>query len=316
VRELTAADDDFHRPTSSDIYWSETAWFAFAVPERRLTAFAYPLFRTNQQICSAAVHVWDDSAEADYAVLYSHNYWHLPFPATLTHMALPSGLSYDTVEPLKSYRLRYASDELTFDVTFDGIHPAQLSAGSGYDGNHIDQAGRVRGTMCLHGETIAVDCYEMRDRSWHVRPDSRPTLPPEIAQGSYTYAVSGQQTFLVKTAGADRNLTKITTGWLLRDGILSPLVEGERVVERQPGRPPRNVRVEAIDALGRTLVARGSTVNRFAMRATPAIVGWISGTVWDISGDSLWGEDQEWSAAPPVAIATGQLVVLRSAGTP
>jgi hypothetical protein len=296
VRELTTADDDFHVPTSDDIFWTETAWFAFAVPDRRLTAFAYPLFRINQKVCSAAVHVWDDSAEVDHEVLYSHNYWHLPLPDSLAHMKLPSGLSYDVIEPLKTYRLQYSCDEVSFDVTFEGTYPAQLSAGSGYDGNHIDQPGRVRGSMCLHGETIAVDCYEMRDRSWHVRPDASLKLAAEIAQGSYTYAVSGDETFIAKTAGSDRNRTKITGGWLLRDGVLSPLIEGERIAERPTGRPPRRVRVESVDALGRPLVATGTTVNHFAMRATPAIVGWISGTIWEISGAPLWGEDQEWSA--------------------
>ena len=33
---LTPDDDDFHRPTTDDPMWSETTWFSFCVPERRL----------------------------------------------------------------------------------------------------------------------------------------------------------------------------------------------------------------------------------------------------------------------------------------
>ncbi len=37
---------------------------------------------------------------------------------------------------------------------------------------HLDQFGRVTGTLVLHGEEIPIDCYAMRDHSWwHLRPE-------------------------------------------------------------------------------------------------------------------------------------------------
>ena len=43
-------DDEFHPPTSDDPYWTETCWFTFTVPERRLSGQLYPFFRPNQGV--------------------------------------------------------------------------------------------------------------------------------------------------------------------------------------------------------------------------------------------------------------------------
>ena len=56
-------DDELHPPTSDDPFWGETSWWAFSVPERKLAAWFYPLMRTNQDVCSAAVFVWDDTGD-------------------------------------------------------------------------------------------------------------------------------------------------------------------------------------------------------------------------------------------------------------
>ena len=43
-------DDEFHPPTSDDPYWTETCWFTFTVPERRLSGQLYPFFQPNQGV--------------------------------------------------------------------------------------------------------------------------------------------------------------------------------------------------------------------------------------------------------------------------
>ena len=45
-------DDRFHPPGSDDPYWTETCWFTFAVPERRLSGQLYPFFRPNQRVAA------------------------------------------------------------------------------------------------------------------------------------------------------------------------------------------------------------------------------------------------------------------------
>ena len=54
-------DDEFHPPTTDDPFWTETCWFTFTVPERRLSGQLYPFFRPNQGVVSAAAYFWDDT---------------------------------------------------------------------------------------------------------------------------------------------------------------------------------------------------------------------------------------------------------------
>lgn len=177
----------------------------------------------------------------------------------------------------------------SFDVTYRGLIEPVLTPKA----DHLDQPCHVTGELILHGETIAVDCYEMRDKSWHVRSDAALKLPAEIANGSYTYAISGATAFLAKTAGADGNCTAAHDGFYWRDGTLARLTAGRRTVTRD-GRRPLSIVVEAIDELGRSFVATGKPFNRYAFRATPAILAWISGVEWTIEDNLLSGEDQQW----------------------
>ena len=74
------AHDRFHPPTSNDPYWTETCWFTFAVPERKLSAQLYPFLRPNQGVTSCGAFVWDDSASDLWNCLYAKNLWHVPLP--------------------------------------------------------------------------------------------------------------------------------------------------------------------------------------------------------------------------------------------
>ena len=60
VPQVTAADDEFHLPTNDDPFWTETCWFTFTVPERKLSGQLYPFFRHNQHVTAAGVYFWDD----------------------------------------------------------------------------------------------------------------------------------------------------------------------------------------------------------------------------------------------------------------
>lgn len=286
------SDDDLHRPATDDLFWTETAWFAFAVPERKVLGFVYPVFRANQDICSSGVYLWDDTGETDLECLYAHNYWHMPLPQTLTSMSLPSGLSYEVLKPLRQYHVTYDSDDCKFDLVYEGLCDPILTP----RGDHLDQPCRVTGTVSLLGETLTVDGYEIRDKSWSVRSDHSLVLPDRISEGSYLYGINADTAFLARTMGSHPNADRLRRGgWLLRDGIVSPLVSGRRDVEREPGRPPSRVEVSGTDELGREFTAVGQSVNHFVYRSSPAMSPWISGVQWTIDGSPAWGENQEWS---------------------
>jgi hypothetical protein len=59
---------------------------------------------------------------------------------------------------------------LAADLVFDGVFPV-FSAGAAMDGQdwgdgHLEQGGRVTGTITVDGDAIPVDCLAFRDHTW------------------------------------------------------------------------------------------------------------------------------------------------------
>lgn len=289
IPQLTDADDGLHAPAVDDPFWTETAWFGFAVPERRLAGAIYPVFRTNQGVCSSGVYVWDDTAEVMHEALYARNYWHLPMPEDLTNLDLASGLRYEVREPLHRYGIHYSDgDELILDLEFEALHHphAPLLGPTG----HFDQLGRVTGTMVLHGEELAIDCFEMRDRSWSVRRDQG------SVRAAYDYAAAGPDTGFLAMSISNGTEFPVLAGFHLHDGKAIPLTGGTRqIIDDVEGRPA-TVRVEATDEVGCEIEAVGTCVNRLAFQSSPNYFAWMSLTHWVLNGEPAWGEDQDvWS---------------------
>ena len=135
-------DDQFHPATNADPFWTETCWFTFAVPERKLSGQLYPFFRRNQGITSGACVLWDDSGHQLHDCIYHKNLWHLPIPENqeLTDIRLANGLHYKCLKPLEKYELHYVDadrEEVEIHLTYDAIcEPNRLGE------SHLDQPGR------------------------------------------------------------------------------------------------------------------------------------------------------------------------------
>jgi hypothetical protein len=288
-------DDGFHPSPDHDPFWTETCWFAFFVPERRLSGTLYPLFRRNLGVCSSGVHLWDDSALASHEILYDRTLWHLPFPeGDLTDVALASGLRYRCLEPGKRFALGYDDGaELALDLTFEGLVPPHYLGTA-----HLDQPGRMRGTIRLRGEEIAVDCYGARDRTWSRRSDIEVNVGGGAHRGGYSYAAASDTEAFQAISANSGDECRVRGGFLLRDGELADVVGGtRRVVERVDGHQSR-VELMLEDANGRTLEAEGRCHNAFAWQFTPGMFSWNCLTEWTWGTGTGWGEDHDnWSTA-------------------
>lgn len=299
---MSHPDDEFHPPTNDDPFWSETAWFAFSVPERKLAGWTYPFFRPNQGVCSAAVFVWDDTGDEPWDCRYYKHFWHLPLPdAPLSDFELANGLAYKVREPRRVVDLTYRdpdADDLSFDLTFTAVMDPLHTKTSGPDGGHFDQLGRFTGTLVLDGETIEVDSYGARDRSWGKRNPFGPYLMSAgewtATEMPYSHATSDTASFQAITANVTDDYPMIM-GFFLRDGEVSRLTKGRRaILERDPATDTvRRVLVEGTDELGREFHAEGETVNRFVNFCNENLVGWNYLVRWDIDGVEAWGEQHE-----------------------
>jgi hypothetical protein len=292
-------DDEFHPPTSDSPYWTETCWFTFTVPERRLSGQLYPFFQANQGVLAGGAYFWDDEGDQPWNCLYAKNFWHLPIPEQpLSDISLPNGARYKVIEPQQRYEIGYddpdGGDEIHVDLTFDAVTAPHYLGQS-----HLDQPGRYTGTIVLRGEEIAVDSYGFRDRSWGVRSQFGQGLTSSPAKhGGYSYATeSPANAFHTITMDFGQGMNSIH-GYLLLDGEWSKLASATRtVVERTPGTGfQTRVVIEGVDELGRELHAEGRCLNQLGFFINPNMWTINCLTQWTFNGITTFGEDHDnWS---------------------
>ncbi len=294
TQPFTARDDRFHFAEMGDAWWAtETAWFSFHCPKRRLGGWLYTMVRPNIGTVAGGAWIWDDGAHLPWEVLYSANYSALQLPRDqdLHDCALPNGVSIRVVEPCVRYALSYDDgDRLQARLQFAGVMPPQplTAVGSTFgSAHHFDQLGRVKGELVLHGERIAIDCVGMRDRTWGVRPEDRPR------QAAYVTAatIDGDGFLAVTNARGDRDA--VAYGFLRRNGETVGLSAGERRVERDAQRGwVTRMEIDARAADGREFVAVGTSVSRIVLNRHTFID--INSLIhWDLDGTEAWGEDQD-----------------------
>ena len=292
-------DDGFHPPTTDDPSWTETCWFTFTVPERRLSGQLYPFFQTNLGVAAAGAYFWDDKGDQPWNCLYAKNFWHVPIPdQPLTDIQLANGIRYRCVEPLTRYEIGYddpdGGDELHVDLTVTAVTPPHYLGQS-----HLDQPCRYQGTIVLRGERIPVDAYGFRDRSWGPRTQFGQGLTSSPAKhGGYSYATASERDgFHAITMDFGQGMRSIH-GYLLRDGEWSKLASAEKVVtERDPANGnPLRVAIDGIDELGRELHARGRCLNALGFSINPNMYTINCLTEWEYDGVTSYGEDHDnWS---------------------
>ena len=293
-RRFTARDDGFHFAEMGDDWWAtETAWFSFHHPDRRLGGWFYTMARPNIGTIAGGAWIWDDSAHLPWEVLYSANYSALPIPSRqdLTDITLPTGVSIKVLEPCMSYALGYEDGErLRADLRFDGVMaPEPLTAtGSTFgSAHHFDQFGRVSGHIDLHGQRIEIDCLAMRDRTWGRRPENRPR------QAAYITGMATPHSGFLAVTNVRPEGDEVAYGFLRRDGRIAGLTGGTRVARRDPdsGMTTR-IELRLRDREGRTLEAVGEPISRIVTNRHTFID--INSLVrWDLGGETAWGEEQD-----------------------
>jgi hypothetical protein len=276
-----------------DWWATETAWFSFCHSQRKLGGWLYTMARPNIGTVAGGAWIWDDSAHLPWEVLYSANYTALPLPRDqdLDDITLPTGVSIRVIKPCMSYALGYSDgDRLKASLRFDGVMPPEplTSPGSTFGhAHHFDQIGRVTGELVLHGETLAIDCLAIRDRTWGRRPEDRPR------QAAYVTGVASATHGFLAVTNAEAEPNPVAYGFLRRGAHTARLTQGERRIERDTAHGwITRIELHARDAEGRELVAVGEPMSRIIINRHTFID--INSLVrWTIDGEIGWGEDQD-----------------------
>ena len=294
MRTFQPEDDGFHFAEMGERWWmTETSWFSFCHPERRLGGWLYTMARPNIGTLAGGAWLWDDTAHLPWEVPYSANYTalRLPCDGDLSDITLPTGVSIKVLEPTRVYELGFEDgDRLKLALRFEGIMPPRplRKSDSPFGGaSHFDQFGRVTGEVVLHGERIAIDCLAMRDRSWGPRPEHRPK------KSSYVTGIASERDAFLAVTKWSGEVEEIAYGFMIRDGEAADLVSGRRHVERDPATGfVSRITIEGRDERGRELKAEGRrlsgiVINRHSFIDSNGLIAWT------INGEAGHGEDQD-----------------------
>ena len=291
---FTADDDGLHGHLAGDDWWfTETAWYSFHQRERALGGWFYTMVRHNIGTVAGGVWVWDSSAHLPWEVPYNSNLSALELPAgvDLRDVTLPNGVAIRVETPTLAYCLGYDDPgRFCADLRFEAIVPPRplAAAGSTFGRSaHFDQIGRVTGSIDLHGETIDIDCWSMRDRTWGRRPEDRPR------QAAYVTGVGDDGSGFLAVTNIRDGTDRVAYGFVQHGVSQTSLVDGERTVLRDPDGWVTEVRINAVDASGARFVAAGRSVSRIVINRH-SFIDINSLIQWEVDGiGTWWGEDQD-----------------------
>jgi hypothetical protein len=301
--------DDLLHPDSfasvKDDSATETQYFGFSVPEEGIHALTYMWWHPNLKICSGGLFVFQgikrhtvEAELCDWRTFMSD----AAIRNDLHEFRFDNGYGVNVLEEEKRFHVTYADpdNDNSVDLMVEDVLPAVLTA----EGNHLDQPMRVKGELVLRGKRYAIDCYNVRDRSWgKARPETLMPLPPNSwMTGVFNDHFAFNCTVLDHASGQpERNGTfvvpddqALNTGWVYRDGKLGCIVSAHKRVVRAPGDPTcRAVELRFEDEHGRAFEMRGSSV------AACPISGWNNALTvinlmrWDCEGEVAYGDNQE-----------------------
>lgn len=181
-------DMQFHTPDDVPYDWAETRFFSVHVPEANLTMWAYLVARPGVGAMVCDIEAIDRVENSPFDAVYYDFQQHLPLPDKYQSFTLPNGLSVETSNEPRDYRVRYTGhDDTSFDWHVEGLmepydisdpamdplatgDPEQSGFGMAY-ANHFDMAARVTGTTTVRGREFDIDCVTVMDHSWGPRSE-------------------------------------------------------------------------------------------------------------------------------------------------
>jgi hypothetical protein len=330
--KFSDVDDQYHQ-LSDDPYETETNWWSFNIPERRIGCWLHTPYYPNRGTVTWRIFVWDESGVDPGHLAYYKRVEEAPMPAApdLRDITFPGGgYSLKMLEPGMKYHLGYSDPERRFglDFTHTGVHaPHRFPVGEPpfMQTPHFDQLGHIEGVLTLHGEKIPIESYSVRDRTWGPRGG-----PYAASRKTYLDAASrvrrpggpvwrqierergrGRIQYIFGHAGPDDGFlgfvrvqdgdaagwSPMNAGWVLRDGVFAGLDQQRSRMRnfRDPNTGwSSHMQVELADPSGRTMEVEGFAVSRMSE------LGYGTNQLmrWEFDGKIGWGEDQDvWNGA-------------------
>lgn len=299
---------------------TETQYFGFNVPQENIHGLAYMWYHPNLRVVTGGIMAWRGvkrmaiAAELfDFRAYMSDS----AIAGDLHEYRLDNGYGVKMLEPNKRFRITYADDARgnAVDLVSEAVTPVAMFG----DGKHFEQGMRVRGALTLRGKEYAVDCFNVRDRSWgKLRPEAIMPVPPV----SWATGAFGDDLIfncnVMDHEGGNPQLTgpfaipqekALNGGWLWRDGKLLLITAAKKMVRRDPESfIPYVVTLHLTTEDGAELVARGTLAASCPWGTWPNIMANISLIRWEMDGRIGYGDMQDVLWADFVNSTAGQTV--------
>ncbi len=283
---------------------TETYFFGFHVPEHRLHGTIYLWAHPNLKVLTGGVMIGTGfqpcSLAADYFNIHAYLALDEHVDPVSGLISLPGPLRVQPVKPFEQWRITL--DDRTADTSFDLSFTAAMPPAVRADDKHFDQNMHVVGDLVLRGARIEVDCYEIRDRSWHnLRPETPlPTSPYNwltLARGAdfaMNLSLFDDLSLLPSAQGVLQvPAPALQDGWVYRDGALRRIVECAKRTERTSALRPMHHQIRAVDDEGRIYEIAGEIIAGNTWNGWPNQIWHRCLTRWTCNGLELWGDTQE-----------------------
>ena len=163
----TVADDERHQAGPGALpLWNESYWFPFYDPKSEIGIVLRVGMLPNQSTANTFLFIAHRGA-IRYA-LVDHC---AAFPAHDPRRFSVDGLAVEIEQPGERFRLRFAHGQNAVDLTWQATGPTWMypippdTTAEQYP-RHLEQAGRVSGTVTIGGTAHRLDAIGHRDHSW------------------------------------------------------------------------------------------------------------------------------------------------------
>lgn len=303
LSEIVPADEFLHAP-ASHYSSTETSYFGFSIPERTLNGEVYVWFHPVLKVMSASVYIWKGLKPTTLSCEYINHYNYLPYPSDGIADYVIDGLNLaiKVIEPLRELQLDF--NDPARDVSFSLRQRAIMPPAGRPGGFHFTQAMKVTGKLNLFGETMEVDGFFTRDRSWgQERRETAQPMPPlswmvGIFDENFAFhamafddpAQNPEWVSRFPSVGAGQNLF---WGYIF-DGETTPLKSAAKITRREPdGLAPRLVELELVDVRDRRFAMRGYVQARMPWQTWQNMNTFFCQTRWECDGRIGWGDTQD-----------------------
>lgn len=168
-KEMIDPKDDRRHPPGPQALWNESYWFAFYDPRERIGVMT----RMGLLVNKKQANVWF-AISKDGKVVHDATNLDCPLPEGDIDNLSIGGVTYQCLEPLRTWRLLYNQGGTALDVTWRGFMPVfdyghEQSFIPSLASNHLEQSGEVEGTVTIAGRSYPVKTVGHRDHSWGER---------------------------------------------------------------------------------------------------------------------------------------------------